>query len=117
MRTAWPAARQSSRMQSDAMWMQQMQAQMLGLVAPAAPAPQPEEAEEAVCVVCMDAFKQHVMGACMHMSACEACAQQLLEQGVQSEAAQRTALRTAGRWGEGMVRRCAADESDVARFS
>ena len=58
---------------------QQMDAQ-LGAVAPA---PQPE-AEEALCVVCMDAPKNHFIRPCMHMCTCEACTQQLQEQGAQS---------------------------------
>jgi len=48
-----------------------------------ASAPLPE-AEGALCVVCMDAPKNHVMRPCMHMCTCEACTQQLLEQGVES---------------------------------
>jgi hypothetical protein len=59
------------RMQSDALRMQQMQAQ-LG-VPPAAP-----DAEETMCVVCFDAPKQYAMLPCLHMCACEPCAQQLL---------------------------------------
>jgi len=62
--------------------MQQMDAQ-LGVVAPAAPAPQPE-AEGALCVVCMDAPTRCVVLPCMHMCTCEACTQQLQEQGAQS---------------------------------
>ena len=61
------------RMQSDAMRMQQMQAQ-LGVASPAAT----EVEEEALCVVCMDARKQHAMMPCMHVCVCEACAQRLL---------------------------------------
>ena len=57
--------------------------QVLGVVALAAPAPQPQ-AEEALCVVCMDAPKRCVVLPCMHMCTCEACSQQLLEQGAQS---------------------------------
>ena len=70
------------RAQSDTMRVQQMQAE-LGVVPPVAPAPQPE-AEEALCVVCMDAPKSHVIRPCMHMCTCEACTQQLQEQGAQS---------------------------------
>jgi hypothetical protein len=55
---------------------QQMQAQ-LG-VPPAAPAA-PPDAEETLCVVCFDAPKQYAMLPCLHMCACEACAQQLLQ--------------------------------------
>jgi len=65
-----------------AMRLQQMHAQ-LGVVTPAAPAPQ-AEAKGALCVVCMDAPKNHVMRPCMHMCTCEACTQQLVEQVVQS---------------------------------
>ena len=59
-----------------ALEMQQMDAQ-LGVVAPAAPASQPGE-EEALCLVCMDAPKRFAMVPCLHVCACEACAQQLL---------------------------------------
>jgi hypothetical protein len=70
------------RMQSDAMRLQQMQAQ-LSVVPPAALAPQ-SEAEEVVCVVCMDAPKSHAILPCMHQCVCATCAQQLKEQGAQS---------------------------------
>ena len=67
-----------------ALEMQQLSAQ-LGVVAPAAPAPQPEaEAEGSLCVVCMDAPKNHFIRPCMHMCTCEACTQQLQEQGARS---------------------------------
>ena len=66
------------RMQSDALRLQQMQAE-LG-VSPAAPAPH-LDAEETMCVVCFDAPKQYAMLPCLHMCACEACAQQLLHVG------------------------------------
>ena len=59
-----------------ALEMQQVQAR-LGIVAPAAPAAQPG-AEEALCLVCMDAPKRFAMVPCLHVCACEACAQQLL---------------------------------------
>jgi len=71
------AAALASRMQSDAMRLQQMHAQ-LGVVPPAVPAPQPA-AEEAMCVVCMDAPKQHIILPCFHWCVCEACAQQLTQ--------------------------------------
>ena len=75
LRMEQQAAELTSRMQSDAMLLQQVQAQ-LGVVAPpAAPAVE----EEALCVVCMDERKQHVMMPCMHMCVCEACAQRLLD--------------------------------------
>jgi vacuolar-type H+-ATPase subunit I/STV1 len=60
-----------------ALEMQQMDAQ-LGAAAPTAPAPQ-AEAEEVLCVVCMDAPKWYAMVPCMHMCACEACAQLLTQ--------------------------------------
>jgi hypothetical protein len=60
-------------MQRDAMRLQQVQAQ-LGVP----PAPQPD-AEETLCVVCFDAPKQYAMLPCLHMCACEACAQQLMQ--------------------------------------
>ena len=41
-------------------------------------APLPQVEEEMLCVVCMDRRKQHAMVPCMHMCACEACAQRLL---------------------------------------
>jgi hypothetical protein len=62
------------RAQSDALRMQQMQAQ-LG-VPPAAPNP---GAEETQCVVCMDAPKDRIVLPCMHLCACGPCAQRLLE--------------------------------------
>jgi hypothetical protein len=38
-------------------------------------------AELALCVVCMDAPNDHVVPPCLHMCACQACEQQLLELG------------------------------------
>ena len=64
----------ASRMQSDAMRLQQMDAQ-LGVAPPAAPAVE----EEVLCVVCMDAPKQHIILPCGHQCVCEACAQQLTQ--------------------------------------
>jgi len=61
-----------SRKQSDAMLLQQVQAQ-LGDRALAAP----QAEEECLCVVCMDERKQHAMVPCMHMCVCEACALRL----------------------------------------
>jgi len=82
------AAELTSRMQSDAMRLQQMQAQMqsdaillqqvqaqLGVAPPTAPAVE----EEALCVVCMDAPKLHIILPCGHQCVCEACAQQLTQ--------------------------------------
>jgi hypothetical protein len=63
--------------QSASLQLQQLQAQ-LGVVAPAAPSPQ-MEAEGALCVVCMDAPKQHIIFPCGHQCVCEACAQQLTQ--------------------------------------
>jgi hypothetical protein len=63
------------RMQTDALLMQQVQAQLgSSVVPPAAPNP---DAEETLCVVCMDAPKNRVVLPCMHMCVCEACAQLL----------------------------------------
>jgi hypothetical protein len=57
--------------------LQQIQAQLGSSVAsPAAPAPHPDES---LCVVCMDAPKQYAMLPCLHMCACEACAQRIME--------------------------------------
>jgi hypothetical protein len=61
-------------MQSGALRMQQMQAQ-LG-VPPAAPAPHPD-AEETMCVVCFDAPKDHAIVPCGHQCVCARCAEQL----------------------------------------
>jgi hypothetical protein len=61
-------------MQSGALRMQQMQAQ-LG-VPPAAPAPHPDS-EETMCVVCFDAPKDHIIVPCGHMCVCARCAEQL----------------------------------------
>ena len=54
--------------------MQQVEAQ-LGVAPPAAPAVE----EEVLCVVCMDAPKQHSILPCGHQCVCEACAQQLTQ--------------------------------------
>jgi uncharacterized coiled-coil protein SlyX len=56
-----------------ALRMQAMQAQ-LGVAA----APPPPHAEDTLCVVCLDEPKAVAMVPCMHMCACEACAQSLL---------------------------------------
>jgi hypothetical protein len=72
------AAALSLSMQSDALRLQQMQAQLgSSVVPPAAPAPQPG-AEETQCVVCFDAPKNHVLVPCMHMCVCEECAERLV---------------------------------------
>jgi hypothetical protein len=52
--------------------MQQVQDQ-LGMP-PAAPAPHPEEA---LCVMCLDAPKDHIITPCGHQCVCEACAEAL----------------------------------------
>jgi hypothetical protein len=61
--------------QSEVLRLQQVRAQ-LG-VPTTAPALHPYE--ETLCVVCFDAPKQYTMLPCLHMCACEACAQQLLQ--------------------------------------
>ena len=63
------------RMQSDALMMQQMRAQVGSSVAPT---PHPD-AEETQCVVCFDAPKDHIIVPCGHMCVCEACAEQLTQ--------------------------------------
>jgi hypothetical protein len=62
-------------MQSDALQLQQMRAQMGSSVAPPV-ASHPEETE---CVVCTDAPKDHLVLPCVHLCACGLCAQRLLE--------------------------------------
>jgi hypothetical protein len=64
-------------MQSTAMRLQDAQ-QRLGksIVPPAAPAPHPD-AEETMCVVCMDAAKDHIIVPCGHQCVCARCAEQL----------------------------------------
>ena len=69
-------------MHSAALRVQQMQTQ-LGVVPPQPPPSQPKEVE-GLCVVCMDVSKSHAVLPCMHMCTCEACTQQLVEQGAQS---------------------------------
>jgi hypothetical protein len=63
-------------MQSTAMRLQQVQAQLGSSVVP--PAAPHSDAEETQCVVCMDAPRNRVVLPCMHMCVCEACAQLLL---------------------------------------
>ena len=58
------------RMQSDALMAQQMQAQ-LG-VPPATP-----QDEETLCVLCLDAPKDHIIIPCGHRCVCGACAEKL----------------------------------------
>jgi hypothetical protein len=71
------AAELTLRMQSDALMLQQVQAQLgSSVVPPVASAPHPN-AEETMCVVCLDAPKLYAKVPCMHMCACEACAQLL----------------------------------------
>ena len=62
------------QMQSDALRVQQMQAQ-LG-APPAAPAPHPDDDQ---CVMCFDAPKDHIIIPCGHVCVCEACAKQLTQ--------------------------------------
>ena len=76
-----------------ALELQQMDAQ-LGVAPPAAP--QLEEELEALCVVCMDAPKNHVVLPCLHQCLCAACAQQLQEQGAQSCPVCRTPIERIG---------------------
>jgi hypothetical protein len=69
------AAELTLRMQSDAMRLQQVHAQLgSSVVPPAAPNP---GAEETMCVVCFDAPKDHIIVPCGHQCVCGACAQQL----------------------------------------
>ena len=58
------------RMQSDALQLQQVHAQMGSSVVPPA-------AEETMCVLCLDAPKDHIIVPCGHQCVCEACADQL----------------------------------------
>jgi hypothetical protein len=60
------------RAQADALRIQQMQTQ-LG-VPPAAPTPQ---AEEELCMMCLDARKDHIILPCGHQCVCKGCAEQL----------------------------------------
>jgi hypothetical protein len=60
------------RARSSALRLQQMQAQ-LG-VPPAAPTPQ---AGEELCVLCLDAPKDHIIAPCGHQCVCGACAEEL----------------------------------------
>jgi hypothetical protein len=70
------AAEPTLRMQSDALMLQQVQAQLgSSVVPPAAPAPD----EEDQCVMCFDAPKDHIIIPCGHVCVCEACANQLTQ--------------------------------------
>ena len=60
------------------------EAERARVAAEAAAAAAEAEAKEALCVVCMDAPKDHFIRPCMHVCTCEACTQQLQEQGAQS---------------------------------
>ena len=44
---------------------------------PAAPAPHPDDAEETLCVLCLDAPKDHIIIPCGHICVYEACAEKL----------------------------------------
>jgi hypothetical protein len=57
---------------------QQVQAKLgsSSVAPPAAPAPH-LDAEETLCVVCMDAPKNHLVLPCKHLCVCEACARLL----------------------------------------
>jgi hypothetical protein len=63
-------AAKRERLAALALEVQQLQAEL------GSGTPQPD-AEETMCVVCMDAPKNRVVLPCMHMCACEACAQLL----------------------------------------
>jgi hypothetical protein len=78
------------RMQTEALLVQQMQAQ-LG-VPPAAPAPHPDDAE-GQCVLCFDAPKDHVILPCGHVCVCKACAKRLKQMRNPSCPICRTAIR------------------------
>jgi hypothetical protein len=58
------------RMQSDALQLQQVHAQMGSSVVPPA-------AEETMCVLCLDAPKDHIITPCGHQCVCSACAEKL----------------------------------------
>jgi hypothetical protein len=64
------------RMQSDALMMQQMRAQVGSSVVPPA-APHPDDENE--CVMCFDAPKDHIIIPCYHVCVCEACANLLTQ--------------------------------------
>ena len=64
------AAALTLRMQSDALQLQQVHAQMGSSVVP-------PDAEETMCVVCFDAPKDHIIVPCGHQCVCARCAEQL----------------------------------------
>jgi hypothetical protein len=65
-------------MQSDALRLQQMQAQLGDSVVPPAAARTPHpDAEETMCVVCFDAPKEYAIVPCGHQCVCASCAEQL----------------------------------------
>ena len=66
------AAAITLRMQSDALQLQQVHAQMGSSVVP-------PDAEETMCVVCFDAPKDHIIVPCYHLCVCEACANLLTQ--------------------------------------
>jgi hypothetical protein len=70
------AAALTLRMQSDALQLQQVHAQ-LGSSSVGPPAAQNLDAEETQCVVCFDAPKDHLIVPCGHMCVCAECAEQL----------------------------------------
>jgi hypothetical protein len=65
------------RVQRDVLRLQQMRARVGSGAVPQAAAHLDAEASE--CVVCMDAPKDRIVLPCMHVCACEACAQRLVE--------------------------------------
>ena len=60
------------RMQSDALQLQQMQAEL----GSGSGTPQPDE-DETLCVLCLDAPKDHIIIPCGHQCVCGACAEKL----------------------------------------
>jgi hypothetical protein len=74
LRLVEQAAALTLRMQSDALQLQEVQAQLGSSVALPA-----EPAEETLCVVCFDAPKDHIIVPCYHLCVCEACANLLTQ--------------------------------------
>ena len=66
---------------ADALRLQQVQAELgCSVVPPAEPTPAPQSAadtDETLCVLCMDAPKDHIIIPCGHQCVCEACAEKL----------------------------------------